>query len=78
MVLLIARTAFQKRLFESLREKGITIKDLLRIYQPYESGDEIECLIVDHSAGAITVWCDPTGKITHGPEPGFGPEPDEN
>lgn len=71
----IARADFQKRLLASANERGLAVEQILRIYQPLYQEDAIECLIVDHDAGAVTVWADPTGKITRGPEPGFGREP---
>lgn len=72
----IAGTAFQSKLFKALTDAGLKPERLLRQYQPYTATEEIECLIVDHEQGALTVWCDPTGKITRGPEPGFGREPE--
>lgn len=68
---IVARTDFQRVLLESFTGAGLTVERLW-VFQPLDARDAIECLIVDHERGALTVYAGPDGQIIAGPFDGFG------
>ena len=73
---IVARTDFQAKLLDSLKALGLTVERLW-LFQPLDCRDAIECLIVDHERGALTVYADPNGKIVSGPHAGFRDRPED-
>jgi hypothetical protein len=55
-----------------LREEGLAVRKVVRIFAPLEAGDHHEVLWVDKQGRAATTYHGPDGKLLFGPVLGFG------